>query len=59
VVHVLENIDISKNDLFFLPQMKDELEQIEDLDIVLVDHNEPTGILNESFGYNNAAFRFE
>ncbi|CBY17848.1 unnamed protein product [Oikopleura dioica] len=50
VVHVLENIDISKNDLFFLPQMKDELEQIEDLDIVLVDHNEPTGILNESFG---------
>ena len=50
VVHVLEKIDISQNDLFFLPQMIDDLEQIEDLEIILVDHNEPTGILNESFG---------
>jgi hypothetical protein len=50
VVHVLKKLDISQNDLFFLPQMKDELEQIEDIEIILVDHNEPTGILNESFG---------
>jgi len=49
VVHVLEKIDICQNDLFFLPQMKDELEQIEALQIVLVDHNEPTGILNDIF----------
>jgi len=45
----LEKIDICQNDLFFLPQMKDELEQIEALQIVLVDHNEPTGILNDIF----------
>ena len=47
---MLDKIDISQNDLFFLPQMIDDLEQIEDLEIILVDHNEPTGILNESFG---------
>lgn len=47
---MLKKLDISQNDLFFLPQMKDELEQIEDIEIILVDHNEPTGILNESFG---------
>jgi len=52
---VLEKIDISQNDLFFLPQMIDDLEQIEDLEIILVDHNEPTGILNESFGSNQVS----